>query len=157
MSQGNLAGHLVSHDFWPTCQTCVWFTHCQTTPHHPAYPHRWHWSIEAAHFPDGLLILRSWVGSTVFGHPHTGCRSYAVHPQQLRPLHEGHQHYLTLDAEKQRLEAIFVQLEKKEPWTTRAQATLTATLQRYQAVHAAQAELRTSAPLASPPVAVLPG
>src|SRR5262245_50544156 len=130
MSHGNLAGHLVAHGFWPSCQTCVWFTHCQTTPRHPAFPHRWHWSVEAAHFPEARLILRSWVGSTVFGHLHTGCRSYAVHPQQLQPLQAGHQYYLSLDAEKQRLEAVFVRLEKKEPWTKREQATFTATLQR---------------------------
>src|SRR5262245_21516068 len=122
MSHGNLEGHLVSHDFWPSCQTCVWFTHCQATPRHPAYPHRWHWSVEAVHFPDSLLILRSWVGATVFGQAHTGCVSYTVHSRQLRPLHEGHHHYLTLAAEKQGLEAVFTQLEKNAHWTKREHA-----------------------------------
>ena len=87
MSTGNLPGQLVTYDFWPACQNCAWFTHCQTTPRHPAYPHRWHWSYEAAHFPEALLIRRSWVGSAAFGQPHTGCTAYTVHPQQLRPLH----------------------------------------------------------------------
>lgn len=143
MSQGQLEERLVDGDFWPACQNCTFFTACQTTPRHPAYPHRWHWSYEAVHFPDALLILRSWVGSTVFGQAHTGCSSYAVHPRHLRPLEERHHQYLTLEAEKHALEAIFTHLEKKARWTSREQATFTATLQRYKAVLMEQADLCT--------------
>ena len=143
MSHGNLDNQLVHATFWPSCETCAFFTFCQTTPRHPAYPHRWHWSYEAAHFPDAILILRSWVGSTVFGQAHTGCPSYTVHPRQLQPLHDQHQQYLILEAEKRALEAVFTQLERHERWTTREKATFTTTLQRYKAVLAEQAELRT--------------
>ena len=144
MSQGNLENHLVSATFWPSCATCAFFTACQTAPRHPAYPHRWHWSVEAAHFPDALLILRSWVGSTVFGQAHTGCSSYTVHPRQLHPLHDHHHEYLTLEAEKRELEAVFTQLEKKARWTRCEHATFTTSFQRYKAVLAEQAELRTT-------------
>ena len=157
MSHGNLDHQLVHATFWPSCATCALFTTCRSAPRHPAYPHRWHWSYEAAHFPEALLIHRSWVGSTVFGQPHTGCTAYTVHPRQLQPLHEKHHRYLTLDAEKQRLEAVFAQLEQKKRWTKREQATFTATFQRYKAVLAEQAELRTTAPLASSPVAAMHG
>ena len=122
---------------------CMFITACQTAPRHPAYPHRWHWSYEAAHFPNALLILRSWVGSTVFGQAHTGCPSYTVHPRQLHPLHDHHLQYLTLEAKKHQLDTLFTQLEKKERWTSREEATFTQTLQHYQAVLAEQAELRT--------------
>ena len=143
MSHGNLDHQLVSAIFWPRCETCAFFTACQTAPRHPAYPHRWHWSVEAAHFPDALLVLRSWVGSTVFGQAHTGCSSYTVHPWHLQPLQEHHLHYLTLQAEKRRLESLFTQLEKKERWTSREEATFTQTLRQYKAVLAEQATLRT--------------
>ena len=144
MSHGNLDYQLVPTTFWPSCENCMFFAACQTTPRHPAYPHRWHWSVEAAHCLDALLILRSWVGSTVFGQAHTGCPSYTVHPRQLLPLQDQHQQYLTLEAEKRELEAVFTQLEKKEQWTSREEATFTTTFQRYKAVLAEQAELRTT-------------
>src|SRR5262245_57754741 len=157
MSHGNLENHLVSSTFWPSCATCAFFTACQTAPRHPAYPHRWHWSVEAAHFPDALLILRSWVGSTVLGQPHTSCSSYTVHPRALRPLEERHAQYLTLAAEKHQLETVFAQLEKKARWTPREHATFTAALERYQAVLAEQAAVRMTAPLASSHAAVAQG
>ena len=144
MSHGNLDHQLVSATFWPSCESCMFFTACQTTPRHPAYPHRWHWAYEAAHFPDALLILRSWVGSTVFGQVHTGCPSYTVHPSQVQPLQDRHYQYLALEAEKQRLEVVFAQLEQHGRWTKREKATFTATFQRYKAVLAEQAERRTA-------------
>ena len=152
MSHGNLDHQLVPATFWPSCETCAFFTSCHTVPRHPAYPHRWHWSVEAAHFPDALLVLRSWVGSTVFGQAHTGCPSYTVHPRQLHPLQEHHLQYLTLEAEKHRLETLFAQLEQKARWTSREQATFTQTLQHYKAVLAEQATLRTT-PIPQAPVA----
>jgi len=154
MSHGNLDHQLVHATFWPSCETCAFFTACQTAPRHPAYPHRWHWSVEAAHFPDALLVQRSWVGSTVFGQAHTGCPSYTVHPRHLRPLQDHHLQYLTLEAEKHRLETLFAQLEKKARWTSREQATFTQTLQHYKAVLAEQTELRT-APAAPRPMAAV--
>src|SRR5215510_12265079 len=60
---GQLEKQLVARDFWPACSTCRHVEACKTRPQHPAYPHTWHWGKEAVSFPDGELILRSWVGT----------------------------------------------------------------------------------------------
>ncbi len=151
MSTGQLESTVVAATFWPACQNCRFFTVCQTAPRHPAYPHRWHWSVEAAHFPDTLLILRSWVGSSVYGQAHTGCASYTVDPQHLHPLQDLHLHYLALETEQQQLEAVFQTLEQRPSWTRKEKATFRATFQRYKALLAEQAALRTTT---TAPVAV---
>lgn len=56
MSQGNLEGKVVDFDFWPACHNCALFDACSVRPHHPAYPHSWHWGREFAAFADGYLI-----------------------------------------------------------------------------------------------------
>ncbi len=142
MSTGQLENTVVEATFWPACQNCRFYTACQTAPRHPAYPHRWHWSAAVAHFPDTLLILRSWVGSSVYGQAHPGCASYTVDPQYLHSLQEAHFHYLTLETEKQQLEAVFHQLEQRPLWTRREKATFTATFHRYKTLLAEQATLR---------------
>ncbi len=146
MSHGQLESTVVEATFWPSCANCTLRTACQTTPRHPAYPHRWHWSSNVAHFPETLLILRSWVGSSVYGQAHTGCASYTVDPQHLHPLQEVHLRYLTLETEKQQLEAVFHHLEQRPSWTKKEKATFTATFQRYKALLAEQAALRTTPP-----------
>ncbi len=153
MSTGQLEGTVVAATFWPACENCRFFSACYTAPRHPAYPHRWHWSTTVAHFPETLLILRSWVGSSVYGQAHTGCLSYTVDPQHLQPLQAEHERSLALETEKQQLEAIFHRLEQRPLWTTREKATFTATFQRYKALLAEQAALRTT-PTATGAVAI---
>lgn len=89
---------LVRANFWPSCQSCVHFTHCRqaTEPKHPAFPHNWHWWRDAIEFPDGVLVIDSWVGSTVKGEAHTGCYDFSVELDYLILLSESHQHYLQL-------------------------------------------------------------
>jgi hypothetical protein len=146
MSHGQLTGRLVGREFWPACTTCRFFQACKTRPRHAAYPHRWQWGRDAVSFPDGDLILRSWVGSSVIGQPHTGCLSYEVAPEHVRDPQPRHRRYLALEQEKAQIERQCEPLEHKEIWTTRDQATFRYLLHRYQHMLAQQAALRTSAP-----------
>jgi hypothetical protein len=122
MSHGNLDHQLVPATFWPSCETCAFFTACQTTPRHPAYPHRWHWAYEAAHFPDALLILLGEADRC----PAPSTASRPLTPSGTWPWSEA------------AVEVVFTQLDGTR-WTTREQATFTATLRRYKAVLTAQA------------------
>src|SRR5215813_12245405 len=106
MSHGNLNHMLVAHDFWPSCHTCHHLTSCQQRPRHPAFPHRWHWGKDAVSFPEGALILRSWVGTTAIGKPHTGCPSYIVAPDCVQTLRPTHVEYLQLEAENAALDVL---------------------------------------------------
>ncbi len=157
MSTGNLEGKLVSSTFWPTCDNCVRFTACARLPQHPAYPHSWHWGREWAAFPDGDLILRSWVGTTAIGQPHTGCPSYQVHPASLGPLLAAHRRYLTLEHEKSTLDALLDRLERTTPWTKREEQRYRYALHQYQAVLQEQAALRTPSPAPSPEAVAVNG
>jgi hypothetical protein len=146
MSHGNLAGKLVSREFWPACTSCRFFQACKTRPRHAAYPHRWQWGRDAVSFPDGDLILCSWVGSSVIGQPHTGCLSYEVAPAHVRDPQPQQHCYLVLEQEKAQIERQFAHLEHKETWTKRDKATFQDLLHRYRHVLAQQATLRSSAP-----------
>lgn len=117
MSHGNLEGKVVAFDFWPTCETCVFFESCKIRPRHPAYPHSWHWGREFASFADGYLITRSWVGSAAIGQPHTGCKIYEVVPQHVSEPQIHHRLYLALEQEKGKLESEMRALESKTAWT----------------------------------------
>jgi hypothetical protein len=144
MSHGHLEGKLVSREFWPACTSCRFYQACKTRPRHPAYPHRWQWGREAASFADGDLILRSWVGSSMIGQPHTGCSSYEVAPEQIRQPQAQHRCYLALEQEKVQIERQFEHLEHKATWTKRDKAAFQDLLQRYKHLLAQQAALRTS-------------
>jgi hypothetical protein len=117
MSSGGLEGKVVAFDFWPTCETCIFFEACKTKPHHPAYPHSWHWGREFAAFADGYLITHSWVGSSAIGQPHTGCKSYEVDPQHVSEPQIHHRLYLALEQEKGKLESEMRALERKTAWS----------------------------------------
>jgi hypothetical protein len=143
---GNLENQLVSHDFWPACGNCRHLKGCKIRPQHPAYPHTWQWGREYATFPDGALILRSWVGSSVIGQPHTGCPSYEVDPEHVRDPQLHHRCYLALEQEKAQIERQFEHVEHKEAWTKRDKATFRDLLHRYKHVLAQQAALRSSTP-----------
>jgi hypothetical protein len=144
MSHGNLEGKLVSLEFWPACTSCRFFQACKTRPRHAAYPHRWQWGRDAVSFPDGDLILRSWVGSSVIGQPHTGCLSYEVAPEYVRDPQPQHRGYLVLEQEKAQIERQFEHLEHKNTWTKRDKATFRDLLQRYKHILAQQAVLRSA-------------
>jgi hypothetical protein len=143
---GKLEQKLVAHHFWPACANCVRFGACRRQPQHPAYPHTWQWSREYATFADGVVILRSWVGSSVIGQPHTGCRSYEVAPEHVRDPQPQHRCYLALEQEKAQIERQFEPLEHKETWTKRDKATFRDLLHRYKHILAQQAALRAAPP-----------
>src|SRR5215813_11499242 len=151
MMNGNLEKHLVARDFWPACRNCRHAEACKTHPQHRAYPHTWHWGKEAVSFPDGELILRSWVGTAAIGRPHTGCPRYTVDPRHLKEPALHHQHYLALEEERARIDTTFARLERKERWTTDDETTFTALLSRYKQILAQQADLRSPALLTDLP------
>ena len=117
MSTGNLNNTLVAHNFWPSCHTCQHFATCHQQPQHPAFPHRWHWGKDSVSFPEGELILRSWVGTTAIGQPHTGCTAYEVGANSVQPLASYHVEYLQLETEKAALDVPLTRLERKPTWS----------------------------------------
>jgi hypothetical protein len=150
MSQGGLQGKLIARNFWPTCETCVRFAACQTRPFHPAYPHSWHWGREVAEFFDGTLILRSWVGSSAIGQPHTGCKSYEVNPTFITDPQEHHRQYLALEHEKGRLESEMESLERKKAWTKNDEDFHASLFRRYRQILKQQTALRSTTSEAQP-------
>jgi hypothetical protein len=140
---GHLEKQLVARDFWPACNNCRHAQACKTHPQHLAYPHTWHWGKEAVSFPDGDLILRSWVGTVAIGQPHTGCPRYAVDSRCIKEPSPQHQQYLTLEAERTQIEATFERLERQEGWSTREEDTFARLLHRYKQILAQQAALRS--------------
>jgi hypothetical protein len=143
MSTGHVEGKLVAREFWPACANCRAFAACKLRPLHPAYPHTWHWGKEVASFPDGELILRSWVGTAAIGQPHTGCPRYIVDSRCLKELSPHHQQYLALEAERAQIEATFARLEQQEDWNPREEDTFARLLARYKQIMAQQAALRS--------------
>jgi len=152
---GNIEKKLVARDFWPACSNCRHAEACQTHPQHPAYPHTWHWGKEAVSFPDGELILRSWVGTAAIGQPHTGCPRYIVAARCLKGPSPHHQLYLALEAERTQVEATFERLERQEDWSTRDEETFARLLQRYKQLLAQQAALRSPTLYSDPSAATV--
>lgn len=144
MSKGNLERKVVDLHFWPACENCVHYTTCQTQPKHDAYPHTWQWGADHAMFPDGMLILTSWVGNSVIGQAPIGCHDYAVHPAQTYAPDTRHVQYLNLEREKVRCETVFTRLEQKDRWTAKDDALFATTLRQYKAVLTNQATLRAT-------------
>jgi hypothetical protein len=142
MSTGNLTGKLVSRDFWPSCATCTLFAACATRPHHLAYPHAWHWGRECVSFPDGDLILTSWVGNTVIGQRHTGCTQYTVAPEYVSNLHSHHQRYLVLEHERTALEKTLARLERNGTFTSETESLYQQLFGRFLAITSEQRTLR---------------
>jgi hypothetical protein len=155
MSHGNLESKVVAFDFWPTCETCIFFEACKTKPHHPAYPHSWHWGREFASFADGYLITRSWVGSSVIGQPHTGCKSYAANPNHITEPLAHHRLYLELEHEKRQLEAEMESLERKEAWSKNDEDFHASLFRRYRQILKEQADLRSVAQNTQPQAAAV--
>lgn len=145
MSAGNLEGKLVDHGFWPVCENCCFSKACQTKPRHPAYPHTWHWGREFVSFPEGELILRSWVGTSAIGQPHTGCQSYQADPQHISEPQEHHKRYLALERERQELDAKLNQWERQGALSPRAEALYMRQFKRYEEILEAQKAIRNEA------------
>src|SRR5256885_271241 len=152
---GHLEKKLVARDFWPACSNCRHAEVCQTHPQHPAYPHIWHWGKEAVSFPDGELILRSWVGTVAIGQPHTGFSRYAVDARCIQEPSPHHQQYLVLETERTQIETIFERLERQEVWSPREEDTFTRLLQRYKQILAQQAALRSPTLYSDPSAAAV--
>jgi hypothetical protein len=93
-------------------------------------------------FPEGELILRSWVGTTAIGQSHTGCTSYTVEPRYVQSLAPHHAEYLHLEAEKIDLDVILTRLERKATWSAQDEATYARVFPRYTVVIERQAALR---------------
>ena len=155
MSQGGLQGKIVAREFWPTCETCVKFAACQTRPLHLAYPHSWHWGREAAEFTEGTLIVRSWVGTSAIGQPHTGCKSYEVDPQHVSEPQAHHRLYLELEHEKEQLESEMGTLERKKMWTRNDEDFHASLFRRYRQILTKQAALRTVVVNVQPPATAI--
>jgi hypothetical protein len=150
MSTGNLERQIVAFHFWPACENCAHQKMCQIQPKHPAYPHRWHWGKESVSFPEGELILRSWVGTMAIGQLHTGCTSYTVASRYVRPLALHHTEYLHLETEKSTLDAILTRLERKATWGAQDETVYARIFPRYKAVMERQATLRSTSVEALP-------
>jgi hypothetical protein len=142
MSTGNLEGKVVAPDFWPSCETCVFFEACKVRPRHPAYPHTWHWGREFAVFANGYLILCSWVGTAAIGQPHTGCKSYHVDPHYLSEPQAHHRLYLELEHERGQLESEMATLERKKTWARNDEDFHASVFQRYRQILKQQGALR---------------
>lgn len=117
MTKANLEGKVVGIGFWPKCGNCKHYETCEQTPKHEAFPHSWHWSREAVEFSDAtVLILQSWVGTSGYEVPHTGCYSYRADDALFIEMDERHQKYLELESERQRLEQILQSVANRGQW-----------------------------------------
>jgi hypothetical protein len=150
MSQGGLEGKIVAREFWPTCETCRFFEVCKVRPRHSAYSHSWHWGREAAEFAEGMLIVRSWVGTSAIGQPHTGCKSYDVDHNFITDPQSHHRLFLDLEHEKSRLESEMASLERKREWTKNDEDFHASLFQRYRQLLKRQTALRSIASEAQP-------
>jgi hypothetical protein len=142
MSTGNLEGKIVAPDFWPSCETCVFFEACKMQPKHPAYPHTWHWGKETVSFPEGELVLLSWVGTAAIGDPHTACTSYAVDPRHVTEPLAHHQRYLTLERERQDLDVKLERFEKDGTFSKEAERLYEQLFHRFREITKEQRALR---------------
>jgi hypothetical protein len=151
MATDGLEGNVVSPNFWPACHTCTRFAACAQAPQHPAYPHTWHWGVERVRFTEGDLIVHSWVGSSVIGQRHTGCAHYSVATQHVQAPCSPQRHYLALEREKAKIEAVFARLERQEEWSTYDEAVFARGFQRYKDILEEQRTLRSALPAPAQP------
>lgn len=106
MTTGGLESRVVHNDFWPSCDNCHYYDFCRQAPLHQAFPHNWHWGKETIAFADGtMLVIKSWVGSSVIGEAHTGCTWYQVAKDELLELQDYHTRWLELEQRRKYLEA----------------------------------------------------
>jgi hypothetical protein len=95
-------------------------------------------------FPDGALILRSWVGTSAIGRPHTGCPRYEVASHYVRELYAHHRHYLSLETERGKLETACARFERQDRWSKRDEEAYARLLGRYQESVQHQAALQAA-------------
>ena len=153
MSKGNLEGKLVARDFWPTCENCRLFAACKVRPLHPAYPHTWHWGKESVSFPEGELVLLSWVGTAAIGDPHTGCTSYEVDPKHATEPLPHHRRYLALEQERQDLDIKLERFEQDGALGKEAERLYERLFQRFMEITEEQRAMRADAEASKPAAA----
>jgi len=153
MSHGNLEGKLVARDFWPACENCRLFDACKIQPQHPAYPHTWHWGKEAVSFPEGKLVLLSWVGTAAVGDPHTGCTSYEVDPKHAADPLPHHRCYLALERERQDLDVKLERFEKDGTFSKEVESLYERLFQRFMEITEEQRAMRAEAEASKPAAA----
>jgi hypothetical protein len=81
--------------------------------------------MEAVIFPEGRLVLISWVGTIVIGQPHTGCYSYSIANSALIALSDKHRRYLTLEQERKDLHTHLDMAELHGIYNTKVEAMYT--------------------------------
>lgn len=112
MSDG-LVGSLVDKSFSPSCANCYHALACAAEAKHPAFPQTWPWAKSFIPFREGLLILRSWVGSEALYVPHENCRLYRVGDRFVLPLELHHAKYLKLEGHKRQVHHQLMEFEEK--------------------------------------------
>jgi hypothetical protein len=126
MSDGRLSGKLVSHHFWPRCSNCSHYQECKAgTPKNQDFPYAWHWIRESVSFPEGDLILNSWVGVLETKERHKSC--YQVNTLETLPLQNTHFQYLELEQERCQLNTEMVSHKRQNTYDKR----IVALYQRY--------------------------
>ena len=153
MSQGGLEGKLVARDFWPACKNCRFFEACKVRPLHPAYPHTWHWGKESVSFPEGELVLLSWVGTAAVGAPHTACSAYEVDQRHVTDPLPHHQHYLALEKERQDLDVQLEGLERESVLSKETETLYVQLFQRFTKITEEQRAMRAEAEASKPAAA----
>jgi hypothetical protein len=113
MSDG-LVGSLVDKSFSPSCANCYHQLECAAGAKHPAFPQTWPWAKSSVPFREGLLIVRSWVGNDALYVPHDNCGFYRVSLRFTRLLKLHHKRYLSMEWQKQRINAELSALEEQE-------------------------------------------
>lgn len=104
MTTGELEGKLVPDDFSPSCSNCAHAGECAQEPRHPAYPRAWRWTKLGAAFPEGLLVLSSWVGFKSGGAAGDECRHYRVAAAQCAAAAAKHVEYANIERRRRQLE-----------------------------------------------------
>jgi hypothetical protein len=117
MTHGNLEGQLIRSNFHPSCRTCKHYSECQEQPVHPEFPKVWHWVNQTVDFPEGDLVLTSWVGGVEYQEPHGGCYGFEIEADYLIPLQLHHEQYLQIHQEMETLRKRIETLEKLEFWS----------------------------------------
>ena len=117
MTHDNLEGQLIRSNVQPTCHNCRQYNDCKENPVHPEFPKLWHWVNETISFPEGDLVILSWVGGLEYQEPHGGCYGFEIELDYLIPLQLHHQQYLQIHREMEILRKRIETLETLEFWS----------------------------------------
>jgi hypothetical protein len=115
MTSGELVGKVVSLDFRPACENCCFYNECAVKPKHAAYPRRWRWSRLGVVFPEGVLILASWLGDYRGSSASVECSYYRVACGHCKEGGEKHREYAEFERRRRMLEAELRYVSSHEP------------------------------------------